>query len=62
MARYVQRYNGEGFEGPNGELYRLSCCDCGLVHDVVFVARKGKIGMAARVNKRATAAKRRSLR
>lgn len=59
MARYVQRYNGVGFEVPNGELYRLACCDCGLVHDVVWVARGKRIGMAASVNKRATAAKRR---
>lgn len=43
------------------ELFRLACCDCGLVHDVVIVGgRKGRpVGIAMRRNKRATAQKRR---
>lgn len=57
--RYIQRKDEEGFEVPSGKLYRIACCDCGLVHDFVFVAGKGVVGIAARRNKRATAARRR---
>ena len=39
--------------------YLLKCCDCGLVHDIAFVAQGKKIGVAARRNNRATAARRR---
>lgn len=59
-AKYTQRYDGEGFEVPNGKIYRLACCDCGLVHDMVFVAKgKGPIGIAAKRNNKATAQRRR---
>lgn len=59
-AHYTQRTDGEGFAVPSGELYRIACCDCGLVHDFVFVSEDGKpIGIAARRNPRATAQKRR---
>jgi hypothetical protein len=59
-SRYKQRKDGEGFAVPNGEVYRLACCDCGLVHDFVFVSEDGKpIGVAARRNNRATAQRRR---
>jgi hypothetical protein len=61
MAKYKQRIDGEGFELPIGKLYRLACCDCGLVHDVVFVVEDGKLAMAAKRNNRATAARRRGL-
>ena len=61
-TRYVQRRDGEGFEVPVGEIYRLACCDCGLVHDVVFVVEGGNLGMAARRNNRATAQKRRRMK
>ena len=57
--RYIQRTDGEGFTVPNGQITRWACCDCGLVHDLAFVAQDGEIGVAARVNKRATAARRR---
>jgi hypothetical protein len=58
---YIQRKDGEGFEVPAGKIYRLACCDCGLVHDMVFVASKDRetIGIAARRNNRATAQRRR---
>ncbi len=58
-ARYRQRADGEGFVVPLNEVYRLACCDCGLVHDVVWVYKKGELGMATRRNNRATAQKRR---
>ena len=61
--RYKQRVDNEGFEVPSGKIYRIACCDCGLVHDFVFVSSDGSpIGVAARRNIRATAAKRRGER
>lgn len=57
--KYVQRMDGEGFSVPSGEIYRIACCDCGLVHDFVFVSEDGKpIGIAAKRNNRATAQRR----
>ena len=62
MTKYVQREDGEGFEVPSGEVYRLACCECGLVHDMVFVSEDGKpIGIAARRNNRATAQRKKRL-
>ena len=60
--KYVQRKDGEGFEVPIGEVYRLACCDCGLVHDVVWVYEDGKLAMAAKRNNRATAQRRRKVK
>lgn len=58
--RYKQRKDEEGFEVPSGSLYRIACCDCGLVHDFVFISQDNKpIGIAARRNNRATARRRR---
>jgi hypothetical protein len=62
MARYTQRKDGEGFTVPSGEIYRIACCDCGLVHDFVFVSADGQpIGVAASRNNRATAQRKRKL-
>ena len=52
------RVDGEGFEVPLGEIYRLACCDCGLVHDVVWEYEDGKLGMAAQRNEVETAKRR----
>jgi hypothetical protein len=61
MVTYVQRYDDEGFTVPSGEVYRIACCDCGLVHDFVFVSEDNKpIGIAARRNNRSTAQRRRT--
>lgn len=62
-VKYTQRVDGEGFVVPLNQVYRLACCDCGLVHDVVWAYdKKAKLlGMAARRNKRATAQVRRKL-
>jgi hypothetical protein len=57
--KYKQRQDGEGFEVPLGQVYRIACCDCGLVHDFVFVYEDGALGVAAKRNNRATAARRR---
>lgn len=60
LMKYKQRNDGEGFEVPSGTLYRIACCDCGLVHDFVFVSEDGRpIGIAAKRNNRATAQRRR---
>ena len=60
MAKYIQRYDEEGFTVPCNEIYRIACCDCGLVHDFVFVSEDGKrIGIATRRNNRATGQRRR---
>ena len=62
IVKYIQRFDEEGFEVKSKEMTRWACCDCGLVHDIVFVAgRKGtEIGVAARRNNRATSARRRN--
>ena len=57
--KYIKRKDGEGFEMPLSQPTRIACCDCGLVHDVVFVIYKGKLAMAAKRNNRATSACRR---
>lgn len=48
MSKYTQRKDNEGWEEKSGVPFKLACCDCGLVHQVVIVAgRKGsKIGVA----------------
>lgn len=64
-ARYEQRKDGESFIIPTETVYRLACCDCGLVHDVVIVSRGGrgkKVAMVARRNNRSTAQRRRQNR
>jgi hypothetical protein len=58
-VKYIQRIDGEGFTVPSGEIYRIACCDCGLVHDFVFVSGERVVGIAAKRNNRATAARRR---
>lgn len=64
MSRYAQRKDGEGFAVPNKQIFKLACCDCGLVHQFAVVAegvRKGAaIGIAAKRDNRATAARRRN--
>jgi hypothetical protein len=62
MSVYKQRNDYEGFSVPSGTVYKIACCDCGLVHDFVFVSQDGKdIGIAARRNRRATGQRRRKL-
>ena len=63
--RYIPRIDGKAFEVEAGKVTRWACCDCGLVHDIVFVVDSedaSTIGVAARRNARATAARRRSRR
>lgn len=52
------------FEVKSHDKFRLSCCDCGLVHDMVIATRtKGQlIGVAVARNERATSARRRGMK
>jgi len=61
MTKYTQRKDGEGFEIPLGKIYKLACCDCGLVHNVVFTYEDGVLAMATERNNRATGQRRRWL-
>jgi hypothetical protein len=63
LASYKQRFDGEDFYIPSGEIYRIACCDCGLIHDFIFVSEDGKpINVAARRNNRSTAQRRRNMK
>ena len=60
--KYVQRKDGESWAINSGEITRLACCDCGLVHDLVLVSNDEEpIGIAVRRNNRATAQRRRNI-
>jgi hypothetical protein len=52
--KFKQRKDGEGFSVKSGELHRIACCDCGLVHDFVFISKGKHVGIAARRNKKLT--------
>jgi len=57
---FTQIIDGVGLEIPNSQHFRLACCDCGLVHDVVVVTQAGteELGLAMRRNKRSTTMRR----
>jgi hypothetical protein len=57
--RYITRTDGEGWSVKSKQKFRIACCDCGLVHDMVLVAGRGVVGIASERNNRATAARRR---
>lgn len=57
--RYKTRIDNEGWSQKSGVPFRIACCDCGLVHDIVIVARGKTLGVAAKRNARATAQRRR---
>ena len=59
MSRYTQQKDGEGWEVKPGEIFKLACCDCGLVHQVAIVIEDGKVGIAAKRDARATGQRRR---
>lgn len=56
--KYEQLIDGKGISLRSGQVLKFACCDCGLVHDMALVARKGWVGMAVKRNKRATARRR----
>lgn len=60
--KYIQRKCGEGWTEQSGRIFRIACCDCGLVHDMVVVRGQGKeFGIAAKRNNRATSQRRKRL-
>ena len=56
--KYKKVYDNEWVQPVNTN-YKMSCCDCGLVHNIDFRIYEGKIQLRARRNKRATSAIRR---
>lgn len=60
-GRYPVVQDGDAlpFDLDDGEIFKLACCDCGLVHDMCVRIVDGRVGLAMRRNARATAAKRR---
>lgn len=59
MVKYIQRIDGEYWSITREEIFRIACCDCGLVHDIIVVEEDGELTMAARKNNRATGQRRR---
>jgi hypothetical protein len=57
--RYAQRIDDVEFGVPVGVVYKLCCCDCGLVHNCVFRIEGDKLYLTATRNKRSTGQKRR---
>lgn len=58
MTAYDKPKPGEWVQ-PVRSGYRMSCCDCGLVHTLDFRVHKGHIQFRAFRNERATSAVRR---
>lgn len=62
-SRFIQRYDGEGWDQKDGQPFNMVCCDCGLVHTVVVMAGKekdkGLIGFAVKRDNRSTGQRRR---
>jgi glyoxylate carboligase len=55
MSKYPKFNDGEGIEVEPGQLLRLACCDCGLVHDIgIALEDTGNFGLAFKRNSRAT--------
>jgi len=58
-ALYPVLSDGDALAVKPGEILRLACCDCGLVHNIAFAYEDGEIGIALKRNKRATGQRRR---
>ena len=55
-VKYTTIKDGEGIEVGDGEITKIRCCDCGLVHEVgVAIEDNGMIGLAFKRDNRATA-------
>jgi hypothetical protein len=66
MASHVRHQpDSEGWSKwvqPVEQGYRMSCCDCGLVHEMDFRVEDGRAQFRARRHERSTAAVRRERR
>ena len=67
--KYGQIYDGEPFTvkyrqvlNLKGAVMKISCCDCGLVHEVVVMPMKTRARIYFYRDNRATAARRRNKR
>ena len=58
-VRYHPNADGE-WVAPVVKGYRVSCCDCGLVHEINIRVVNGQVQFQAFRNARATAGKRKS--
>lgn len=56
---YYTQVDGEWVRPKPG--YKMACCDCGLVHQIQFRLRKGKVEFRAFRDNRATGQRRRYL-
>lgn len=56
MSEYDQIIDGIGVSVRSNRRFRLACCDCGLVHEVVIAGpnKGGWLGLAMRRSKKAT--------
>lgn len=61
MPRYKQIHDGDWVQ-PVRRDYRMSCCDCGLVHRLDFRLVDGRIQFRAARHRRATAQIRRRMK
>jgi hypothetical protein len=59
--RFTQAYDGEWIQ-PRKEDYKITCCDCGLVHSMEFRMRNGNVQFRPTRDNRATGQRRRYLR
>lgn len=56
--KYAQIKDGDCISIPFNTRHRMCCCDCGLIHDIVYDVKRKSILLFPIRNKRATAAKR----
>lgn len=61
-TRYKHRKDKEDFTHEAGKVWKLACCDCGLVHRIVIIPEGKLLRMAAERDNRATAQRRRQMR
>lgn len=61
MSSYEKPEPGQWVQ-PQRKGYKMSCCDCGLVHTVDFRVFKGRVQLRAWRNERSTGQIRRHMR
>ena len=55
--------DGGFIEIKPGTIQKISCCDCGLVHNMaVAIGDNGDVGLAFKINERATGQRRRHMK
>lgn len=46
----IDKKGWTGWIYPNMRIYRLGCCDCGLIHDLKFKVEGNRVKFKAKVN------------